>query len=702
MSSAEQTFASNRGRRIITFWLVILVGVAAISCWFVLATPVHAQGKESQGFRLGEATCGVLLFRTEQKDRFVPAPVLETDVVINATGLIARATVRQRFQNPGSDWAEAIYVFPLPETAAVDHLRMRVGERIIEGIIKEREEATKTYEAAKAEGKRATLIHQERPNIFTAAVANIGPGEEVSVEIEYQEALQYDQGQFRLRFPMVVGPRYIPGVPQSTPDGYGWSRNTEAVPDASRVTPPVQHPNEGALNPVRLKIDLAPGFPLARVESRSHKIKTVAESNGRYIIVPEDGPVPADRDFELVWRPRSESVPAAAVFTEQRDGEVYALFMVLPPEASTLGQRVARETILVIDTSGSMHGASIQQAKAAVSLALSRLSSEDSFNIIQFNSVTHTLFSASVPATKENLEKALLYVERLQAQGGTEMLPALHRALDGAEHHQRLRQIIFLTDGAVGNEEQLFSVIRQRLGDSRLFTIGIGSAPNGHFMRKAAEFGRGTFTYIGSTSEVQDKVDSLFRKLEHPALTDVQIDLAAPGEADVFPERVPDLYLGEPLIVAFKSKIMPDRIVLTGRFGKTPWQTVVTLHAKTNREGIAGYWARQKIGSLMDKQAGQPGNDSMRQAVIELALKHHLVSRYTSLVAVDVTPARPAEKPLNTHALKTNLPDGWDYTAVFALPQTATNAQLRLLLGVLLLGAGGMYVRCYRRRRSLG
>ena len=696
--SRQAVCAMDKGRRTISLWFVLLLLAAALSCSFVFTTPVRAQGLGSEkGLRASDVGEGSLLLRTEQENFFIPAPVLKTDVELKVTGFIVRGNVRQRFHNPSTEWAEGIYVFPLPEEAAVDHLRIRIGERIIEGIIKERAEAKKTYETAKAGGKRASLVEQERPNIFTTSVANIGPGEEITVEIEYQQTLAYDQGQFRLRFPMVVGPRYISGTPQPIQEkakSYGWGMDTDWVPDASRITPPVEYPGKGPINPVTLKVDLAPGFPLARLESAYHKIKVTPEHNGRYSVALEEGTVPANRDFELMWQPEAGKAPTATVFTEQKDGELFALFMVLPPELSVLEQhRVPRETVFVIDTSGSMHGASIEQAKAAVRLALSRLRPEDSFNIIQFNSVTHALFTHSVAVTRENFEKAVRYVDHLNAQGGTEMLPALQLALNGVDKAGRLRQIIFLTDGAVGNEDQLFATIRQRLGDSRLFTIGIGSAPNSHFMRKAAEFGRGSFTYIGSTTEVQEKMDVLFRKLEHPALTDAKLDLGSASEPDMLPSRIPDLYLGEPLLVALKASALPDQVVLEGRFGQTPWRQALSLRDPENREGMAIYWARQKISSLIDKQQSATEDEAIRQAVIQVAIKHHLVSRYTSLVAVDLTPTRPADKNLQSHGMKTNLPEGWDYTAVFGLPQSGTPAQLQILLGLLALLLAGLIYR---------
>jgi Ca-activated chloride channel family protein len=669
------------------------VAVALIAVGVLIVSTVSAHGAEAPRSergagdiaRPGEATRGTLLFKAESQTVPHEAPLLKTDVRMTISGIVARVAVRQEFRNPAPEWAEGLYVFPLPETAAVDHFHMEVGGRIIEGIVQERGEAKQRYEQAKAEGKRAGLVEQERPNVFTTSVANIGPGETIVVTIQYQETVRYDQGSFRLRFPMVVGPRYIAGspLPQRAGGGTGWAPDTGEVSDASRITPPVRRPSNGAINPVSLLVDLAPGFRPAQIESPYHAIAVQQGPGNRYAISLTDAVVPADRDFELIWRPAAGEGPTAAVFTEEKDGEQFALIVLLPPGLSARERTsVPRETVFVIDTSGSMHGESLEQATAALHVAIDTLAPDSLFNIIQFNSWTDSLFPASVPATRSNLDAALRYVARLAAQGGTEMLPALQRALDGAEHGDRVRQVIFLTDGAVGNEEALFTTIAQRLGGSRLFTIGIGSAPNSHFMRSAAELGRGTFTYIGKPSDVREKMDALFRKLEHPALTDIAVELPAGTPADLLPARIPDLYLGEPLIVAVKTDRMPAGMAVHGRYGHVPWRIDFRLDDAGGREGVAAFWARHKIDGLIDAARFGSQPDVVRKQVIDLALKHHLVSRYTSLVAVDVTPARPEGQALNSHAMKTNLPHGWNYEHVFGLPQTATSAPLHLLVGM--------------------
>ena len=645
----------------------LLLAISTLLLFAPVTRPVSADTTPGEAHPR-RVTSGTLLWRAGDEG-LVPAPVLDTRVELRVTGMVVRATVHQEFVNPATVWAEGIYVFPLPEDAAVDHLRMRVGGRVIEGVIRERAAAKQAYETARQEGRRASLVEQERPNVFTTSVANIPPGAAIIVEIEYQQIVPYYAGEYRLRFPMVVGPRYV----------------TDEVPDASRITPPVQHPSRGPINPVTLRIELDAGVPLARLESPSHAIQTAPLAGGVTLVELAQGPVPADRDFELAWQPAAEAAPTAAVFAETAGDATFALLMVMPPAPGTLVPSVPREVVFVLDNSGSMQGASIDQAKAALTLALGRLQPADSFNVIRFNHTTDSVFAGALPATRLNLRAAARWVAGLRATGGTEMLPALERALDGRERIERLRQVIFLTDGAVGNEERLFAVIRERLGGSRLFTIGIGSAPNSHFMREAARLGRGTFTFIGNPNEVQDKMLALFQKLESPALTDLRLELPGGVAAELLPERIPDLYHGEPVVVALKTRVLPPTVTLRGTLGGAPWDQSITLHGAAAGAGLRVHWGRALIAALLDRRHAGVSEEDTRAAVIHVALEHHLVSAYTSLVAVDVTPARPGDAPLEGHALPTNLPHGWEYTAVFGMGQGATPAPLHVILGLALL-----------------
>ena len=464
-----------------------------------------------------------LFFRGGQGDMAFEAPVLKSDVRIAVSGLISRVTVRQRFLNPTKVWLEGIYVFPLPERSAVDRLTMTVGGREIQGQIMERAEARKTYEKAARDGKRASLLSSERANVFTTSLANIGPGEEIVVEIEYKDSIAYSDGRFALRFPMVVAPRYTPsgdpaplaekGAPAIQPATAGGGPGRD-------LFGPVRHPDEGMNNPVSLAVTLDSGLPLAELTSPYHDVEIQSLDARRQVITLRDGPVPADRDFVLEWTPRMGTAPEAAVFAEEVAGENYLLVMLLPPAGGAAEvPRPPRDLVFIVDTSGSMHGASLEQAKEAM---------------------------ARAPGDQGKHRRRAQLCGRVRGQRRDPDAPGVGLALAEPAEKGHLRQVVFLTDGAVGNEQELFTRIVERLGESRLFTIGIGSAPNSYFMRKAAQLGRGTFTYIGKLAEVGKRMEALFRKLERPALTGVAA--AWPGsaglDAESYPTPVPDLYDG--------------------------------------------------------------------------------------------------------------------------------------------------------------
>ncbi|WP_034850359.1 marine proteobacterial sortase target protein [Inquilinus limosus] len=679
----------------------------------------------------GEMQSGALLFRANEKGRYVEAPRLGTDVDLTVSGPTARARVTQVFQNPTDRWVEAVYVYPLPEDGAVDTLKMVVGDRVITGDIVPREEARRTYEAAKQAGQTAGLVEQERPNLFTTSVANVGPGETVLIQIEYQESVRQSGDRFSLRVPLVVAPRYNPApVAQSVdfaPGEGGWGRTTaDPVPDRDRITPPVQDPREHApVNPVTLTVRLQAGFPLGEVVSTNHAADIEAQGPDSRVITMK-GPVPANRDFELSWTPGAGAAPSVGLFRERVAGEDYVLAFVTPPALQQAEDKRPRDVVFVIDNSGSMGGASMDQAKASLLYALGRLSPADRFNVVRFDDTLDVLFPDVVPADAEHLGEAKAFVSALEASGGTEMVPAMKAALTdrGTEGAPRLRQVVFLTDGAIGNEQQLFDTIAAMRGRSRVFMVGIGSAPNTFLMSRAAELGRGTFTQIGAPEQVEERMRSLFEKLESPVVTNLSARFSA-GGADATPETLPDLYRGEPVVLAAKLASLSGTIEVKGMIGDRPWIVTLPVAQAAEGQGLSKLWARRRIADAEVAQTlGQITPEQADQRILSLALQHHLVTRLTSLVAVDRTPRRPEGTTLSRADIPLNLPAGWDFDKVFGatpkpefreaglllpaaarsdapaaadkpqpiddvvLPQTATDAELRIIAGLLLLLAG--------------
>jgi Ca-activated chloride channel family protein len=412
---------------------------------------------------LADARIGSLLLR--DGEQYVEAPRIATDIDITVSGPTSRARVTQIFNNPTAAWVEAIYVNPLPDGGAVDTLKMVIGDRIVVGEIKERVEAKAIYEDAKRSGRKATLIEQERPNIFTNSVANIGPGETVVVQIEYQEPVHRSGNTSSLRVPLVVAPRYNPEpVVQTVDFGHGgWGQARDPVPDRDRITAPVLDPRaEPPTNPVAITVHLSAGFPLGDVRSPHHAVKIDAPADDVRVIRLDNHVVPADRDFELTWTSAAVAAPSVGLFRERVGDADYVVAMVTPPPlADAQKEALAREIVFVIDNSGSMGGTSIKQAKASLMFALDRLKSNDRFNVIRFDHTMDVLFADTVAADAGNVARAKSFVSALEASGGTEMVPPMKAALSDRRgpDSQYLRQVVFLTDGEIGNEEELFDTI---------------------------------------------------------------------------------------------------------------------------------------------------------------------------------------------------------------------------------------------------
>jgi len=610
-----------------------------------------------------------------------------TRVKAEVTGIVARVSVEQTFENPGSEWVEGLYVFPLPEQAAVDSLILEVGLRRIVGEIREKNIAESMYQHARDGGQHASIVEQNRPNLFRTRVANIGPNERVVVTLGYLQIIEPQGGEYRMRIPLSVIPRFTPA--QDVNRSPGAAADIAPAKEDAVINPPLAPPDE-TRQTVELAVQIDAGLPLDAVSSPSHPVAT-RDLGRSYEITLADGPSVPDRDFELTWTPRLSSTPQPVAFMEAQHGYWHLLLMMMPPYEPTPA-RLPRELIFVIDTSGSMHGQSLEQAKAALSLGFTTLTTADRFNVIQFNSHTETLYQTSVPVTPDRLAEAREYVAALHADGGTEIQAALKAALTSKATIGFLRQVVFITDGAVSNERELHNYIESKIGETRLFTIGIGSAPNGHFMRAAARAGRGTFTFIASGEQVRDRMSELLNKLEHPALTDIELHWSLASLPELSPARVPDLYIGEPVLVSARLQEMPKgMLTMSGRSTSGYWVRQIDLGAiSTDSPGVAALWARSRIAELLDESGRSSASQSdHREEVTQLALAYGLISRYTSLVAVEQQPVRPLTASLRPEAIPGTAPHGGAMVLpASALPVTGTNAGLLIRIGVLLLMTG--------------
>lgn len=616
----------------------------------ILATVLPAAAGES-------IRSGTLELTSNETAERLPAVRLGTDLDVTVTGPLARVRVTQAFRNTSPAWMAATYHYPLPPDAAVDDLTMVVGQKVIVGEIQPQGKARELYEAAKADGRKAGLVSQQRPNLFTNRVANIGPGETVLVSIEFQMPIRQAERRYSLRLPLVAGPRY-----QAGGSGSGKTPGSNSGPVSES---PVLNPALGErINPVSVRVDLRPGFVPAGVESPHHDVVVEGAGNRRRIRLA-DGEVPADRDFVLHWQV-PEQEPSVALFRQRVDDEDYVMATITPPSTLPDTPPVPRELVFVIDNSGSMGGESMRQARASLVKALDTLAPGDRFNAIRFNDTTTRLFETGVAATPANLAIARRYARSLEAGGGTQMLSAVEAALSTAvEDESRLRQVIFLTDGAISNEAEILAMVGRHAGTTRLFPVGIGSAPNSYLMTRMASLGRGSFTYISRPAEVEAGMTSLLERLRRPVLTDLTVETSDAG-LRLTPDALPDVHAGEPVVLLGRADELTGTLTLRGRRGDQPWQATMKLAHAQPSTAVAKRWARRRIEAIeADRLLGQLDTAAADARTEALGMRFGIVTRQTSLVAVDDTPSRPDGAPLTESDLPINLPSGWDFEGLF-------------------------------------
>lgn len=615
----------------------------------------------------------------------IPALAVSTEVDVNVIGLLARTTIRHRFRNPTGEWVEGRYQFPLPTGAAVDALVIEIGDRRIEGEIQAREAARRTFEQARASGRSAGLVEQQRPGLFTTDVTNIGPGEEIVVEVGFGHRIDYRHGRFTLHLPMTVLPRYA--------NAQGTDAAVDAVTEPV-LTPPVYADPDRPVNPLAMRIELQPGPELATLDSLHHGVSVTPQEDGGWQVVLDEPDPRVDRDFELEWTLMERDRLSGGFFVEEFEGRTHALLMLVPPAAWAPVHR-RRELVLVIDASGSMQGEAIEQARTALIAALDRLQPGDRFNVIAFNNNAHPLFDAPRPVAPATLAEGRRFIAKLQADGGTEMRAALAHALGQPPTDGLLRQVVFATDGAVANEHAVLDKVRSELGDSRVFAIGIGHGVNDAFLRALARDGRGTLTRIADTRRLAREVGELMDQLERPALERLALDWPVVDEA--WPVLLPDLYDGEALMVltrldASLDALAGQRVTLHAeRDGRAVTQDWALADFRLAR-GVAREWARQKVDGVLEFARSDEDAAGLRNFALQTALAYQVLSPLTSLVAVDRTPRRSAEAALQAAETLHNRPQG----RTLSMPQTATSAPRSLAAGLVALLLAGLMLAAPR------
>lgn len=649
----------------ITFAVLIVMSVAAIT-WASIAqrkpnpnpNPTILKALPTQ------STQGELTIYDKEGKPSGACPLKHTDVKADISGFLVRATVTQEFDNTADHKIEAVYTFPLPQNAAVDDMTMLVGGRTVKGKIAKREEAKQIYENARRNGNVASLLDQERPNIFTQSVTNIMPGEKVKIVLSYVETLKYEDGNYEFVFPMVVGPRYIPGHAIGKQAG-GWANDTDRVPDASRITPNVAKPGTRAGHDISVEVSLDAGMPLDNVISKTHDVDINRNGNKAVVKLKNQSTLP-NKDFILKYDVAGRKINDAVLTHNGANGGFFQLIL-QPPDRPTTEQITPKELVFVLDTSGSMSGFPIEKAKEAMKHAIDGLNPHDTFNLITFAGDTHVLFPKPVPATRENLRLAQDFLADRRGGGGTEMMKAIRAALDPTDSQEHIRIVCFMTDGYVGNEPEIISEIK-RHPQARVFSFGIGSSVNRFLLDKMAQAGRGEVEYVALNDDGSKAAKRFHERVQNPLLTDIEVDWGGLQVADVYPKQIPDLFSAKPLVLTGKYK-GAGRATVRLR-GKQSGQVLTREIAvdfpasQPQHDVLATLWARTKIDDLTMQDPNNGERLDLRETITALGLQYRLMTQYTSFVAVeekiitDGTTPRKVEVPVE-------MPEGVSYDGVF-------------------------------------
>jgi len=586
--------------------------------------------------------CGSLITQFRRQEQFVPVPLKHTGVSADINGYIVSVNVKQQFHNPYNSNIEAVYVFPLPENAAVNDFVMTIGARSIRGIIREREQAERIYNQAKSQGYTASLMTQERPNIFTQRVANIEPGRSIDIDITYFNTLAYSDGWFSFVFPMVVGPRFNP--PGSTDPVAALPREVAGNPQTTSVN--YLRPAERNGHDISINVDIDAGVEIEELASNTHHIdvqRPAGYSRDRATVSLKAFDTIPNRDFVLRYRVASDEIKSGIITHRDDRGSFFSMLIVPPRKLENL-QRSPLELVFVIDCSGSMNGRPIDQAREAIRSGLSWLREDDTFQIIEFSNTAGALGSYPVAATHQNRQRAEQYLNSLQSSGGTMMINGIRAALEPPCDPSRPRYVVFLTDGFIGNESEILSALQARLGPSRIFGFGVGASPNRFLMDRMSKLGRGAVAYLNVNDNPREVMQLFFDRIAHPALTDILIDWAGANVSEVFPSggrgdayAYPDLFVGRPVLLTGRlNGTWQGAVRVNGRAGGREMRINVPTRSDNSRQiaALPAIWARQKISELSDRVYWQPGHDPTFE-IRDTALSYNLLSSFTSFVAVD-------------------------------------------------------------------
>ncbi len=596
-------------------------------------------------------------------------PLKHTEVKAQVTGNLSRVEVTQTFENPFQNPLEAVYVFPLPDEAAVDDMEIKIGDRVIKGDIKKRQEAKEIYERARQEGRTAGLLEQERDNIFTQSLANIKPGEKIEVTIRYTDSLKFEGGNYEFVFPMVVGHRYIPGKPIGGGD-------SNIVPDGSRINPPIVKPGTRSGHDISVTVDIAAGVTVSNIESTSHQIEASnSGENVRVVLKPEDN-IP-NKDLILRYRVATANTQATVLTQANDQGGHFASYLI-PALEYRSNEIVPKDVVFLMDTSGSQSGDPLAKSQELMRRFIKGLNPNDTFTIIDFANSTKQLSAKPLANTAANRQKALAYIDKLDANGGTELLNGIKTVLNfPAAPEGRLRSVVLITDGYIGNENEVIAEVQKQLKPgNRLYSFGVGSSVNRFILDRLAEVGRGTSQVIRQDEPTQAVAEKFFRQINNPVLTNIQVQWEGEGAApELYPQAAPDLFANQPLVLFGKKKDRSNgflKITGTAAGGKQYEQTLKVdfgnnsspAIAQPGRSPIAQLWGRAKIKDLMNGMFGGETKSGV-DAVTATALAYRLLSQYTAFVAVSEEVRVNPDGSRQKVEVPVEMPQGVSYTGVF-------------------------------------
>jgi len=561
-------------------------------------------------------------------------PLKDTRVDVAIAGVIADVTVRQVYENGGTRPIHVRYIFPASTRAAVYGMTMTVGDVRTVARIRERQQASREFEAAKRDGKSASLLEQSRPNVFSMKVANVLPGDTIAVELKYTELLVPTEGVYEFVYPTVVGPRYSE------------KRESQASPGDEFVAAPYTHQGEAPRSEFHLSGVVSTGVPLQELASPSHQLVVRSPGPGRAdVTLAESDRFSGNRDFILHYRLAGREI-ASGVLLYQGRNENFFLLMAEAPQVVEANEVPAREYIFVLDVSGSMNGFPLDTAKTLMADLANVLQPADTFNIVVFADGSETFSRVSVPATRPNLTRALQFIGQKKGGGGTQLRGALERAVAIPRHGDVSRSIVLVTDGFIEAESDVFDYIRAQLDTVNFFAFGIGSSVNRFLIEGVARAGLGEPFIVTDPSEAPEAAARLRRYIDTPVLTGIDVTFSGLDTYDVEPKNVPDLFARRPIVVFGKWRgSATGSIEISGKTGRGLYRTSIAVSpasADARHGALRQLWARTRIADLSDFGPRVPSEERIAE-ITSLGLTYRLLTRYTSFVAVQEIVRRTTE-----------------------------------------------------------